>query len=381
MAIEAETGKETQAQDQVILPEVLKGPEDEGSLASIIEQSRHRVLTEHPTAAGVMGAFEPRPEEEEETPAEEIASSEEAPGEEKPPEASEEPPKFQPKHATWEETEKARLEAEQKMHAATEETARTRRELEELRQKGVEKEAVQPPEPPAGEVKVATREERKAQLVAVAKVANAKALAKINEIPEFDAEGNHNPQYAELAAEAWAEANAEALLEAGISSAGLSREEVAQLVKEQLQAEEEAKRQKDEEDRQKQADINARTQAEELATDAGLNMEEGSADYRLFWNVAGEVPEELKAKPGASPEEKKKAFTAQVQWAVDKVRGLKGEMVQNKPGADKQAQEVQRQNTVLERGSSRTTQTKKPSEPEPYTLGGILNQQMNQRRI
>ncbi len=51
--------------------------------------------------------------------------------EEPQPEPSEEKPKF--KHATWEETEKARIEAEKKMHEATTEKSKLERELSQYK--------------------------------------------------------------------------------------------------------------------------------------------------------------------------------------------------------------------------------------------------------
>ncbi|MBI4961034.1 MAG: hypothetical protein HY915_16310 [Desulfovibrio sp.] len=345
MAGEAEIGKETQPQDTQVLLEEFKGPEDEDSLANILERSRHQVLTEHP-AAGGMGALEPKPEEEETPLPEETSETEDGkpPDETKPPET--EPPKFEPKHKTWEETEKARIEAEQKMHAATEETAQTRRELEELRQKSAEKE----PEPPAEAPKPVTKEGRKERVKT--------ALATIRDLDEAD------PDYDEKVAEAWAEA--------GVGGSEVpDKNEIAKLVREELKAQDEAKRQKDEEVAQEQADANVRTKAEELAAGAGLNMGKGTLDNRLFWDVARGIPDDQKSKP----------FPEQVQWAVGEVRRLKGEIVQGKPGAEEQAREIQKQNAVLERGSTQTTRTRKPAEPETYTLGGIINSQMNQRRI
>ncbi|MBI4960773.1 MAG: hypothetical protein HY915_14950 [Desulfovibrio sp.] len=360
-----EAGKETQTQDTEAVLEEFKGPDDEGSLASIIEQSRHQVLTEHPTAGG-MGAFEPKPEEkEEETPLpEEIPTETEddkPPAETTPPETE-----FKPKHQTWEETEKARIEAEQKMHAATEEAANLRKELGERQEKGAEKETPEPPEPPAEAPKPVTKEERKERVKT--------ALATIRDLDEGD------PDYDEKVAEAWAEAGVGGS-EVPVPDKNEIAKLVAQQVREELKAEDETKRQKDEVVRQEQVDADARTKAEELATEAGLNMGKGTADHRLFWDVARELPEELKPKPNASATELEKLFPDQVKWVVGEVRRLKGEIVQGKPGTDGQVRELQRQNAVLERGSTRSMQTKKPSEPENYTLGGIINQQMNQRRI
>lgn len=353
MAGEAETGHEVQTQETEPVPsEDLKGPEDEGSLASILERGRHRVLTEHPTAGG-MGAFEAKPEEEEASPEEETNPPEEIPpGEEKPPD----PPEFQPKHQTWQETEKARLEAEQKMHTATEEAANLRKELDALKEKDVEKETAQPPEPPTESPKPVTKEERKARVKT--------ALATIRELDETD------PDYDEKVAEAWAEAGVGGS-EVPFPDKDEIAKAVAQQVRDELKADDEAQRQKGEEERQNQAKVDARTKAEELATGAGLNMAKGTADYRLFWDVAQEIPNEQRSKP----------FSEQVQWAVGEVRRLKGDMIQGNPGAKARAQEIQRQNAVLERGSSQTTQTRKPPESETYTLGGIINSQLNARRI
>jgi hypothetical protein len=370
MAGETDTGKETQ-ETQVVLPEDLKGPEDAGSLADILERTRHQVLTEHP-GPGIRGAFEPNSgEREEETPLEEETKPpEETPkeGEEKPPEtktpSEEEIPEgwgFKPKYKDHKEAEKGAREHQQKVTEATEATKRERearekleQENKELREKLTEKEA-KPPEPP-----VKTLEELEAEQ-------EARILAALEEIGGLD-EGD--PDYQKKVARAWRKAGVGGVGQPAIPDPQEIARLAVQQVKEELKAEEEAKRQRDEEGRQQQANADARTQADNLAAEAGLNMAKGTADYRLFWDVAGDLPENLKSKP----------FTEQVHWAVGEVRRLKGEVVQDKQTAAEKAREVQRQNTVLERGSNRPGKATEP-EAKTYTLGGIINSQMNARRI
>ena len=73
-----------------------------------------------------------------------------------------------------------------------------------------------------------------------------------------------------------------------------------------------------------------------------------------------------------------KPFEEQVQWTVNEVRRLKGEVVQSKAEMEARARQTQTDNAVLGRGAERP---KKPAAPEPYTLGSILNKHQAGRRI
>jgi hypothetical protein len=351
-----ETGKENVMETQEVPVDELKGPEEEGSLASILEKAPHPVFTGHPAAAA----------EEEETPpgpGEEATPPEVTPkGEEKPPEPPE-PPEFKPKYKNQEEAERAHQEAERRMHEATTQAAQEKeareaaeRERDGLKAKLAEKETTKPPEPPAK-----TQEELDAER-------EAKIEAALDEIEQLDTSA---PDYRKKVAKAWAKAGFGGGGQPAIPGSKELEEMVGRLVADRLQereAADAAQRQKDEEDRQARENANLRTKAEDLATQAGLNMGKGTVDYRLFWDVAGEISDEVKAKP----------FAEQVNWTVGEVRRLKGEVVQTTDQARQRGQENQKNNSVLEKGANRPHT---PPAPEPYTLGSIMNKHQEARRI
>jgi len=336
-----ETGSETQNLDTQVSPETLP-PQDfmDGEL-------EHPVLTGHPALGGEEEVSGPGETGEgdgdgrEKGEEGETAGGEAAAGETMKPPEKEEPPKL--KYKSQEDAEAAYREAERKMHEATtkaaEETAareNLQRELDELKAKTAGEE--KPPETPP-----VSPEERKAKLLAVAKTANKKALDKIAELDRMD------PDYSEQVAEAWAEANAEALMEAGFSPSGMSEEEVGKIVKKQLEAEREAQRQKDDQD----AAARVWDKAVSLAEKAGLNMgDEDSADSILFDRFARKLPEDLKNKP----------LEKQVDWVVGQVRSRVGQAVQTDKQREEAARQNQTNNAVLGRGSHtpRTTQKVKP---------------------
>ncbi len=317
-----ETRTDTQVTPALMPPENLMDDELE-----------HPVLSGHPA----MGE-----EEEEEVSGPGMGEEEETgEGEEQKPPEGGEPPKL--KYKSHEDAERAYQEAERKMHDATtkaseEAAAREalQRELEELKaaEKGEEE---KPPEPPV------SPEERKTKLLAVAKAANRKALDKITELDRSD------PDYADQVAEAWAEANAEALLEAGFSTSTMSEAEIAKVVKKQMGAEREAERQRGE------AETAARVwdQAVSLAEKAGLSMgDEDSADYILFDRFARKVPAEVSKEP----------LEKQVEWVVGQVRSRVGQAVQTDKQREEAARQHQNDNAVLGRGSHtpRTAPKEKP---------------------
>lgn len=358
MAGEAETGKETVVENQEVSTEELKGPEHQDSLASILEEAPRPVFTGHPALGEEEGEIHPEGEDKGTKPPEQTGKEEE---DKKPPEPSE-TPKFEPKYKSHEEAERAYQEAERRMHEATTQAAKDKealeaaeRERDEIRQKLAEKEA-KPPEPPAK-----TPEELEAEQ-------EAKIEAALEEISGLD-EGD--PEYRKKVAKAWRKAGIGGSGQPAIPDAKVIEEMIDRQVAERLQEKEAAaaaQRQKDEKDRQAREAADLSTKAEDLATKAGLNMEKGNADYRLFWDVVNEGPEEIKGKP----------FEDQVKWVVGEVRRLKGEVAQSTQEAQKRAQETQQQNAVLERGASRP---KAPQAPEPFTLGSIMDKHRAARII
>jgi hypothetical protein len=330
------------------LPEETLQPGDEGSLADILAKDREERIAAH---TGIQVSEDepevPESPEAPETP-EVKATEEETP----------ESPKFEPKHKTWEETEKARKEAERLITERSEAAKQDReareaaeRERDELRQKLAEKEAAAASEKPAEPVKTPDEVEAEQE----AKI--EQALDEIDKIDEFD------PDYKKKVAKAWRKA--------GIGGAGQpaipAKEEIAKLVQEQIKAEREAETQAKAEEAKATEETNVRTRAGELAGKAGLNMEEGTADNKLFWATVNDMPKEFDDKP----------FEEQVQWTVNEVRRLKGEVVQSKEERDRLARAAQANNTVMGRG---TTQPKKAPEPETFTLGGTMNEILEERR-
>jgi hypothetical protein len=322
-------------------------------------------LMDHPDADPSL-AEPPTPEEEAAAAAAEAArqaaleaETPEQKAEREAAEAAAKPPEFTPKHKTWEETEGAREEAERKMHEATTKAAEEKAARETLEAELAELRAAKPPEkeeePP---VPPATPEERKAKLVGVAKAANKKAVAKIRGLDTGDED------YDDQVAAAWAEANAEALLESGIgSTASLSREEVSNLVKEQVKAERESeKAAKAERDAQDES-TRAYNKALDLAKASGLDMEEESTERDLFDTWAARMPEELRNKGVEAIQEK-------ADWVIAKVKQKLGRVVEQTEAQRQAALANQNRNRPLGKGADFSS-SKEP--PKRTTLSEIMD--------
>lgn len=323
-----EAGTEVVTEAQAIPPDALRGSEDEGSLASILEETPQIVFSGHPGEVGFAESGE-IPQD--------LEISGEAP-------VSPEPPaKPEKKYQTWEAAEAGALEHQRFATEKAEEAKQAReareaveRERDELKEKLAGGDVAKSPEKPA-----VSEEEAEARIEA--------ALGEIGQLDEFD------PNYKRLVAKAWRRAGI-----GEVNSEEITKE-VARRVRDEIKAENEATRHVREE-----TDI--RTQAVELAGKGGLNMEEGSADHILFWNQAAKLPQEMQSKP----------FDEQVNWTVNEVRRLKGQVVQTKSQQDAMARQEQTRNTVLERGATRP---QVPVKSEPVSLGAILNSHKELRRI
>lgn len=316
--------------EEAVKPEDL---EVGNSITESLEKSR-MILTGHPADGGTLGL-------------ESQEDDAQPPTRTDPPEPSDppeppDPPK--PKHATWDETEKARINAEARMTTAAQEAAEAKREADTLRQ---ELEEAKKPAvvDPAEAAKPVTLD---------AKARVKQALKAVRELDEED------PEYDDKVAEAWAQA--------GIGAPGVTLDakeiakEAARLTREEIKAETTAQREKEE-------TAAIRKDAASIAAKAGLDMEDGSADHIIFWKKAGQMPEDIKAKP----------FEAQVDWAVNEVRRLTGKVVETVEQARERARRAQANNTVLERGPARP-KGKQTSE-EPYTLGSLIDKSIAVRRI
>ena len=319
-------------------------PDQEGSLSDILAKTQaEQVFSGHP-ADQVAG-----PEDKVTEPAKEDGKTEDdaTKGAVKPEDKVADQPKF--KHASWDETEKARVEAEKAMHTAKEEAATLRREKEEREA------AAQAAE---DAVKAAEAQRKPEEIRAEARAKVKATLKKVREIDEDD------PDYDEKVADAWAEAG----LGAPAAAAAPDKGEIAKLVSEQVQNTLKAEREANAENDRKAELAHTRENAQSLATKSGLEMKQGSVDSRLFWDVAKEIPDEVMAKP----------LEEQVEWAVNEVRRLKGEVVKTKEQKDADAKRLQLQNSVLEKGPERVV---KPVTKEPYSINTIVTKQQDARRI
>jgi hypothetical protein len=347
----AEAGAETPGSEE--LKDTQVSSDDLGSTAELMAARPRRV-------------FDGERVTEAETPAEEEAGPEVLPDGEVKAEPAAEPEKFTPKHKTWEETERARREAESTMTKANqkaaeeekarikaeEEAAAVRKELEDLKAA----QAAPAAEPAQVEpAKPVTKAEQKSRIKT--------ALATIRSIAEDD------PDYDEKVAEAWAEAGV------GTSAVPIPDQkeiakETAKIVREELKAEQTAKDAKTETERRQEAAVRVREDADAAATKAGLQMEPGSADHRLFWDLAKEVPAELRTKP----------LKDQVDWTVKEVQRLKTGVVQTTEAERERARRAQLNNAVLEKGDTRPA-PKKGANDEPYTTSSLKNEVMRERVI
>ena len=351
--------KEDPKDDQIVT-----GPENlEDSLADDFKEGPGIKLTGHPAMgeeeAGPSGPEGETPEVKE---AREKAEAETA-----------KPPEFSPKHKTWEETEKSRVEAEREMHEAKTLAATERAARETAEAKLAEKEAAKTPEKPVEEVKPPSREEQKTRLRSVASVANQKALDKIDTLDSTD------PDYRKQVAEAWAEANTEALMEAGVG--GVSQESINKMVTEQVQvtlkAEREAtaaERVKEDERRKLSAEERTRQDAIDLAKGAGLDMTPGSADYRLFFDIAEKDLSNQEFMKGTTAPELK----TQVEWVVGEYRKLTGKLAQTVQEREEAARKHQDDNTVLGKGGTKTTKIKQEG---PGSLGSDFQEVRRERTL
>jgi len=349
-------------------------PGTEGSLADIMDKVERPVFEGHPAMGGEesvtgVGEEETADEKAAREAAENKAAADQAAAEKAAEEAK-------PKHTTLEESDKAYREAERKMHEATTKEAEERRlrEAAETRATAAEAKAVEleakgkPPEQEAP--KRLTRDELKAKIEEVAARATQTALETIYN----DIDGpKTNPNYHKQAAAAWAKANAEitaAALEAA-ESGGVSQEAIGKMVsdqvKEVLKVEKEADRQARAAEDAKTEDQRTREAAAELATKAGIDM---SDDFVAggFWNLARKMPADIQAKP----------FGEQVDWAITETLKKLGTAAKTEAEKKAAALKLQQQQTPLERGATRTAQTKKE---ESFTLGGALNRAQEARRI
>jgi hypothetical protein len=270
------------------------------------------------------------------------------------PESSPEPP--EPKFQTVEEYDKAYKEAETKMHAATVEAAEerkarenleaeielTRKELAEIREQQ---------ETAAAEIaKAVPKTERKAAFTEALKKINAIPLTKDPDTGQIIYPENYDDQVAE----AWA-------------GTAVDPEEVAKmaakLAREELKRERQVEDQRTAAEKEEITSAQIRTDAEKMATDQGLDMTPGSADYDLFYVRVNELATD------PEHEYRDKPFDEQVKWATGRVRQALGKKIEMTDAERAAAKRHQERNAVLERGVTRATT---PEQPKQRTMNEIL---------
>lgn len=267
------------------------------------------------------------------------------------------PPEPPDKTKDWtvEDYKKALTAAETRMHEATTETATERKAREDLaaeieitKQELTTIRAEQ--EAAAAEVaKTAPKAERKA--------AFAEALKKIQAIPLTrgeDGEVVYPPDYDDKVAEAWAGTS--------VDPAEVAKE-AARLTREELKRERQVEDNRTAGEKAEATRLQVRVDAERMATEQGLDMTPGSADYRLFYTfvdeLAGNEKHEYRDKP----------FEEQVKWAAGGTRQVLGKKIEMTDAERAAAKRNQDKNAVLERGITRTVT---PEAPRQRSMNEIL---------
>ena len=344
------------------MAKVLTGPEstESGSLSEDFTEGPGIQLTGHP----VMQEEEPAPEGEKEEAA--------AEGDKKPPEKEEPPAK---KYKTHEDAEAGAREHQAAFTKKAEEAAqeKTAREAAEAKVADLEAKlaAAKPPEKPAEETKPPTREEQKTRLMSVATAANKKAVVKIRELDRTA------DDYDEQVAAAWAEANTEALMEAGIG--GVSQETIDKMVSEKVKATYQAERDADKATREVQNKKDAEAEAtriekkaREFGTKAGLELDDPESVDSIVWDrVKTKIPQEVYDKD---------SLEAQAEWVTAEVRRLTGKVAQTAAEREEAARRHQEENAPLGKGGRRLPD-KKPKTGDLGSLGSDFAEVRQQRTI
>jgi hypothetical protein len=324
-------------------------PGDEGSLADLLDQERQQRIAKHAGA--------PDPEEVPEVP--EAPEQPEVPAGVQPEEkAAEEAPLAPPEkqYKTWEAAEEGVRETKRFATEKAEEAKQAREELAVLRKEM----AAKPTEP----VKPAEPDQTAEQLEAEEEERIAQVFEDIEKIDDDD------PDYKRKVAKVWRKSK---LIGSTGSTKAISDEALADLVDRQMEKRLAVKDAETVQQRQEGETARVRSTAAELAVKAGLQgvtddpLALGTADHIMFWAVAKGVPEELQSKP----------IEAQIEWATAEVRRRKGEVIQTTDAERERTRLAQANNTVMGRG---TTQPRKVADPETYSLNGVLNEGLEERK-
>ena len=315
-------------------------PVKEGGVSdAITEIMQERVFSGHPADQGAEGKGDNGPGDGEQgTPEVKAEPPAGEGGEQKVEAPAGEEAKFEPKHKTWEETEKARREAERSLHEKATKASDLEKENQRLKDDAEtvkqELEALKtkpkPQEPPNLDSVV----DRYAQ-----------ALAKAGELNTYDAD--YNKKVAKI------------MVEAGFAGQSAPDPAILQeLIAEQVETrvKEAVKNVRGDQDKEADAARNLK-RIHQVAEDEGLNMKEGSPDYKAFWAMAKD------ADPSKTLEEQSK-------WAANEVKALKGAFRQGYQQELKTGEEHQTNNEPMGRGGTRPPAP--PAKKEPFSINNIL---------
>jgi hypothetical protein len=306
------------------------------------EEKEAREAAETEAAAAVAGGSE------EETPEQKVAREE----------AEAEADKT--KDWTVEDFRKGYKEAETRMHEATGETAKekTAREAAEVRAA-------------AAETKLAEQEAERERLAAEA--AKPKAMSEDEQDAVFEKAAEElrdldttDPDYLKNYGRIWRKA---------INAAGQDRtppdpetasEAIASKAWEKFQAKQAVESAKTAETREKENQERLDREANDFAKQSGLDMTPGSADYRLFWDIAHNDLGEQEFMKGDTPPPPKDQY----KWVTEEAKRLKGQVVEQTDEERRLALVAQKNNAVMGKGVSFT-----PSKetPKKRTLSEIMD--------
>jgi hypothetical protein len=136
-------------------------------------------------------------------------------------------------------------------------------------------------------------------------------------------------------------------------------DEVATKAWEKFEAKRTAAAAKTAEDVERENNERLTREANEFAKQSGLDMTPGSADYRLFWDIAHNDLGNQEFMKGETPPATKEQF----KWVADEAKRLKGQVVKQTDEERRLAKLAQKNNTVMGKGVT-VTPSKETSKPK-----------------
>lgn len=227
-------------------------------------------------------------------------------------------------------------------------------ERDEFKQK-LEEALAKAPEKPAEATKPVTGEDRKVRVKAATKA----ALSTIRELDRTDED------YDDKVEDAWTSA----LLEAGMAESPLTQAEIDKMVANSMKAQKEA----DAVQAQEATNAKIWEQAIDFAKKSGLNMAPGSADDRLFRDIANNDLSNQDFMKG----ETQPPLEDQFKWVVGEVRKITGQVVETSEAEKERARKEQIKNGVLTRGNN-PSKSKEP-ETQDFSISSLRKTEKQQR--